>query len=105
MSPWERFFSSRNARKRSPIIIRGLSHMASTGARIIPDGKSREILCNLSAMSDVEKPVLDTVATAETSTRPKAAHAEAERALVRKAQQGDASAYEQLVRMHQQRIL
>jgi len=56
-------------------------------------------------MSDVQKPVLDTCGAAATRVRPISGHAEAECQLVRRAQQGDSSAYEQLVRMHQQRIL
>jgi RNA polymerase sigma-70 factor, ECF subfamily len=56
-------------------------------------------------MSHVQKIALNSTAapTAELSAR--AANAEAERQLVRRAQAGDQGAYEQLVRIHQQRIL
>jgi RNA polymerase sigma-70 factor (ECF subfamily) len=55
-------------------------------------------------MNHVQKVALDRLGSAST-IETKAAHAEAERELVRQAQKGDQSAYEQLVRMHQQRIL
>src|SRR5271169_5284292 len=61
--------------------------------------------CNLNAMSHVQKIALDSSGTAPVEVRTRAASAEAERQLVRRAQGGDQAAYEQLVRIHQQRIL
>ncbi len=63
--------------------------------------------CNRNAMSHVQKIALEgnRGAVAPAEVRTKAANAEAERQLVRRAQDGDSSAYEQLVRMHQQRLL
>ena len=55
-------------------------------------------------MNHVQKVVLDRLGGPSDATA-KATHAGAERELVRRAQNGDHSAYEQLVRMHHQRIL
>jgi RNA polymerase sigma-70 factor (ECF subfamily) len=56
--------------------------------------------------SRVQKVVLERAdAPALTAAETKAANAEAERELVRRAQKGDDAAYEQLVRMHHHRIL
>ena len=56
-------------------------------------------------MGHVQKVALDATSAPAGELRTRAATAEAERQLVRRAQAGDQSAYEQLVRIHQQRIL
>jgi RNA polymerase sigma-70 factor, ECF subfamily len=56
-------------------------------------------------MSHVQKITLNSSAAPPAELSARAASAEAERLLVRRAQGGDQSAYEQLVRIHQQRIL
>src|ERR1700733_14960061 len=56
-------------------------------------------------MSHVQKIALNSPVAPTTDLSARAANAEAERLLVRRAQAGDQSAYEQLVRIHQQRIL
>jgi RNA polymerase sigma-70 factor (ECF subfamily) len=56
-------------------------------------------------MSHVQKIALNSPVAPATDLSARAASAEAERLLVRRAQAGDQSAYEQLVRIHQQRIL
>jgi RNA polymerase sigma-70 factor (ECF subfamily) len=61
-------------------------------------------ICNQTVMSNVPKAGTTADSTAVPLV-PRSAHAEAERELVRRAQGGDQSAYEDLVRMHQQRVL
>jgi RNA polymerase sigma-70 factor, ECF subfamily len=56
-------------------------------------------------MRNVPKLTVESPRTARGEPGSKAANAEAERQLVRRAQAGDESAYEDLVRMHQQRLL
>ena len=56
-------------------------------------------------MRNVPKLVTEARSTGREETPSKAATAEAERCLVRRAQAGDDSAYEELVRIHQQRLL
>src|ERR1700722_15259833 len=56
-------------------------------------------------MSHVQKIALNSPVAPATDLSARAASAEAERLLVRRAQAGDQSAYEQLVRIYQQRIL
>ena len=56
-------------------------------------------------MSHVQKIALNAGVAPPAELSARAASAEAERQLVRRAQAGDQSAYEQLVKIHQQRIL
>ena len=56
-------------------------------------------------MANVQKIALNSGVAPPAELSAKAASAEAERQLVRRAQTGDQCAYEQLVRIHQQRIL
>src|SRR5665213_1954325 len=102
MSPWENFFSSRRARSRSPIIIRALFHkviVAASGKR-----KSFVKIRNRKTMVNVTNS--GTLRSAETvDEHDSLTPAEKQKELVRRAQAGDVSAYEDLVRMHQHRVL
>src|ERR1039458_3887787 len=102
MSPWENFFSSRKARRRSPMIMLALFHRA-----IVPASEKVDLSgmrCNLESMANVTKLGFTCGTQAGKETEP-LTPAEQEKLLVRRAQEGDASAYEDLVRIHQRRVL
>lgn len=61
--------------------------------------------CNRKAMNHVPKLEEESRPGARGAYASRAANAEAERQLVRRAQAGDQSAFEELVRIHQQRVL
>src|SRR5271169_3070270 len=102
MSPWENFFSSRRARRRSPIIMLVLFHRvivaASPKIDLFESNRNREAMVNV---TNSEVPRVPVSATEKDSQTP----AEVQKELVRRAQAGDASAYEELVRLHQRRVL
>src|ERR1700676_2772977 len=100
MSPWENFFSSRIARRRSPIIMSALFHrvIVPASGKVGISGTN----CNRESMANGTKS--DLIRGTEKDKEPLAA-AEEEKLLVRRAQSGDVSAYEDLVRIHQRRLL
>src|ERR1017187_7723911 len=102
MSPWESFFTSRKARRRSPMIMLALFHRA-----IVPASEKVDLSgmrCNLKSMANVTKSDITRGTQAGKETEPMTP-AEEEKLLVRRAQEGDTSAYEDLVRIHQRRVL
>src|ERR1019366_8028195 len=103
MSPWESFFTSRKARRRSPIIMLALFHRA-----IVPASEKVDLSrmrCNLNSMANVTKSDFIRRGTQAGKGTEPLTPAEEEKLLVRRAQEGDTSAYEQLVRIHQRRVL
>ena len=67
--------------------------------------KPHGIRCNQMAMRNVPKLEAENRGAVVADSTSKAANAEAERQLVRRAQAGDEIAYESLVRIHHQRLL
>src|SRR5437764_5546169 len=119
MSPWENFFSSRSARRRSPIIMALLSPSvkgsASTNfvffsetddaASNMPAGTSGNKGRNLQTMARVPKPELESASAPLTKPAPANVTAVTDdRELVRRAQAGGKEAFEELVRRHQHRV-
>src|SRR5260221_632849 len=102
MSPWESFFSSRSARSRSPIIILVLFHRVIVPASIKVDISG--IIRNRDAMANVTNS--EAIRAAEAANEKQSlTPADLQKALVLRAQEGDVSAYEELVRIHQHRVL
>src|ERR1700733_8958391 len=102
MSPWEYFFFSRTARSRSPIIISTLFHRVIGPASIKVDisgiSRNREAMANVTNSDTLRSGVAANEKEPQTP-------AEKQKELVRRAQAGDVSAYEELVRIHQHRVL
>src|SRR5580700_8559423 len=102
MSPWENFLSSRSARSRSPIIMSALFHRvimpASTNVEQSERFRNREAMANVTNSEALR-------GTEAANEKGSVTPAEKQKELVLRAQDGDVSAYEELVRIHQHRVL
>src|SRR5258708_18416105 len=103
MSPWENFFTSRRARSRSPIIMSTLFHRDIMPARGKVDISVTH--CNRKSMANVTNSGVPRSGPQALVEKEPLTPAETEKAMVRRVQQGDVNAYEELVRKHQHRIL
>src|SRR6266481_4056132 len=117
MSPWESFFSSRSARRRSPIIMQVLFHVGKMGSKykltdwevehlmqVGATGRESRNQKHMARVPKVEPFETPPAVAAVQGHGSKAAAVTHDRELVRRAQREDKEAFEELVRRHQHRV-